>query len=112
MGFFPVKQFQMQVATRFVGETLKKLLRRAEAKRRRHILLFFFRRNSLETKCVHSAPDKKRASAEIDNAPGQAFIHRHVSLAAERIPRVKAGPVSANPFLITQRLQERLSQSN
>ena len=112
MRFAAIEQFQMKVATRFVGKALKKLLRQPEAEGRGHVLFLFRSRNLFERQLIHAAPGQKRTAAEIHDASGQALIHRHVCFRSERVPRVESRAVPANPLLVAQRLQESLSQGN
>ena len=82
MRFVPIEQFQVQVATGFIGESLEKLPRQPEPERAGHVLLLFgFGELLLDARLVHPAPDQVRPAAEIDHAPRQAFIHRHVRFA-------------------------------
>ena len=107
--FAAVEQLQMQVAPRFVGKCLKKLLRQPEPKGRRHVLVSLRGTNLLWGQIIQSAPDQIRPAAEIDDASRQAFIHRQVGFAREGISRIETRAVAANPFLVAQRLQKRLS---
>ena len=68
--------------------------------------------NLLVGQVAHSTPDQKRPTAEIDYASREAFIHRHITFAGKRIPRVETGAIAANPFLVAERFQEGLAQSD
>ena len=57
-----------------------------------------------------AAPGEVRPVAEIDHAPREAFIHRHIRLAGERVARVKPGAVTPHALFVAQRLDERLAQ--
>src|SRR5436190_9987748 len=105
-----VKQLQMQVATGFIRESLKKLPRQPKAKGARHVLLLFLPAQFLVSEIVQTTPDQIRPAAEINHTSRQTFVHRHVSLTRERILRMKTVPVTPNPPFIAQRLHERLSQ--
>jgi len=52
--------------------------------------------------------DEERPAAEIDDAAGQAFIHRHKRLAREGVLRVEAAAVAPDTSLVAQRLGQRL----
>ncbi len=106
MGFFPVQQFQMKIATAFIGKCLEELPRQPESKGRRGILRFFPRRDLLVGGRFQAAPHQMRASAKIDDAPRKAFIHWHIRLAGEGVARVEPGAVTADAFFITQSLDE------
>ncbi len=110
MGFIPVKQFQMQVAPGFVGERLEKLPRQPEPEGRGHILPFLRSGQRGVGEILGNPPDQIRPPAEINHAPGQAFVHGHIRLARERIPRMKSRAVAADAFLVPQRLAEGLAQ--
>ena len=108
VGLVAVQQFQVQIAPGFVGKSLKKLTRQAESKRAGHILSFFRWTDALLAEFIQPAPYQIGPPAEIYHAPRQAFVHGHVRLASEWITRIKAGPIPANSFLVTKRLNERL----
>lgn len=110
VGFFAVKQFQMQVAAGLVGEALEEFTCQAEAKRARHVLKFFFFADALKSKFVQPTPNEVRPAAEIDDASCEAFIHRHEALPGQWIARVEPGSISAQTFLVPERLCEGLAQ--
>ena len=53
-----------------------------------------------------------RPSAKINDAAGEAFIHRHVSLTRKRIFWMKAGAVTAKAALVAQGDGEGLPQGD
>src|SRR5207249_624387 len=110
MRLFSVKQLQVQVAPGLVSKPLKEFFRQPKTKARRHILRPFSRRDSPLALVAQPAPNQKRPPAEINHATRQAFVHRHVSLARQRVSRIKPGSVPADALLISQRLEKELSQ--
>src|SRR3546814_12976602 len=60
----------------FVGKSLEKFARQAEPKL--HCRVAF---DGLERHAIQTLPHQKRPAAEINDAPGQTFIPRPVSLA-------------------------------
>src|SRR5690349_10532558 len=102
----------MQVATGFVGKALEELSRQTKTKGTRRILLLFCGTDLLILHFVQTAPNKVRPAAEIDDATGQAFIHRNMGFASERIAGIEAGSVSSNPLLVSQRFTKCLPQRN
>src|ERR1035438_1954475 len=72
--FITVKQFQMQIAARFIREPLEKFTREAKAKGARNVLAFFHAGNFLLRKLVQPAPDEMRATAEIHHATCEALV--------------------------------------
>ncbi len=112
MRLAPVQQLQMQVALRLVGEPLEELPRQPKPEGRRHVLVLVLDRNPALGMMVHSFPDQVGSPAEIDNAPRQALIHRHVGLTREGIPRIKARAVPPQAPLVPERFTERLTQGN
>jgi hypothetical protein len=59
-----------------------------------------------------STPNEIGPAAEIDDAPGEAFIHGHVRLAPKRVAGVETRAVAADAFLVSERLQKRLPERN
>jgi hypothetical protein len=59
---------------------------------------------------VQPTPHQVRTSAQIDNAPREAFIHRHIRFSGKRIARVESGSVSADAFFVAERLPKSRSQ--
>src|SRR5688572_20247291 len=100
----------MKVTAAFIGETLEKLFRQTKSKCARHILIFFLSRDLFELKIIQSTPDQERPAAEVDDATGQTFIHRHKSFACERITGIKTGAVTANTFFVPERFEKRLAK--
>jgi hypothetical protein len=74
--FLPVQQFQVQITPRFVGKSLEKLPRQTEPKLHCHIAF-----DGLKRHPIQPPPHQHRPATEINDAPGQTFIHRHVGLA-------------------------------
>src|SRR5688572_16564896 len=105
-----INQLQMQVAARFVGESLKEFPRQTEAKSTRHILIFLGFAHAFEPELVQPTPYKVGATAEIDDTSCEAFIHRDMSLTPKRVARVETGAVTANPFLVAKGLNKGLPQ--
>jgi len=110
MWLFSVEQFQMQIASRLVGKTLKEFSRQSETKGARHVLIFFTVFDAFELQVVKAAPDQVRPAAEIDDASGQTFIHWDVRFAGERIARIKPGSVTTDAFLVAERFAKRLAE--
>ena len=108
MRFFSVDQFQMQIATRLIRETLKEFARQSKPKCTRHVLLLFFCADAFELQFIQAAPHEVGAPAEIDDAPGETFVHGDVCLPRERIPRIEARAIAPNAFLFPQRLSKGL----
>ena len=90
--FVAVKQFEVQVAARLVGEALEEFPRQTEAKGAGHVLVFFGAADFPVRKLVQSPPDQIRAPAEIHDAAGEAFVHGHIGFAGERIARIEPAP--------------------
>src|SRR5687768_13079233 len=107
--FFAIKQLHVQITSRFVGKSLKKLPRQSETKRARHVLLFLRLAHVFEIELAQPAPNQAGTAAEIDDTSREAFIHRHIALASERIARIESRPVTANAFLVAQRLRKSLA---
>src|SRR5881227_2668192 len=112
VGFFPIEKFQMKVATGLIYEALEELSCEAKTESTSHVLLFFRRFYSLKRQFIQPPPDQIGPAAEINHATGQAFIHRHVGLAAEWVARIERKSVAANSPFIAQCLQESLSQGD
>src|SRR6267154_6514631 len=110
MRLLTVKQFEMQIAPRFVGETLKKLARESEPEGTGHVLSLFSGGNTPIRQAVQPAPNQVGASAEINNTPRQTLVHWHVGFARKRVPRVEASPVAANALLIAEGMGDCLAQ--
>src|SRR5262245_39833533 len=110
MWFIPVQQLQMQVAPGFVRKPLEKLTRQSEPEHARHVLLFLTPSNSFLPKLIQTTPNQVRPSAEINHAPGKAFVHRHVRFTRKRIFGIKPGSITPNPFLVPQGLHKRLTE--
>lgn len=110
MRFVAVKEFEVEIAAGFVGECLKKFAREAEAECTRYIERFFRRTDFLLGKFVQSAPNQIGSPAEINHTAREAFIHRHVSFAGERILRMKTISISADSLFVAERLSERLTE--
>ena len=108
--FLAVKQFQMQVAARFIGEALKELARQAETKCARHVLLLFFARDAFEIEFVQTTPNEVRPAAEIDDASREAFVHRHKAFAAQGAPRIESGSISAQTSFVAEPFCEGLAE--
>src|SRR5262245_46933627 len=104
MRFVPIKKLQMQSAPGFIGESLEEFPGQPKPERAGHVLAPVLAGQATKLPLVQLAPDQMRASAEVDHAASQAFIHRNVGFAGERVARVKPGSVTANAFLVTQRL--------
>src|SRR5256885_1797053 len=100
MRLFPVNQLQMQITPRFIGKSLKKFPRQTKPERARHVLSLSRLAELLEREFVKSPPNQIRPPSKIYHASCQTFIHRHIRLTRERIPRIKPRPISANPPLI------------
>jgi hypothetical protein len=110
MGFFPIQQFQMEIAPRFICKSLEKLTRQPEPKRRGRILRFFIRCYFHVRFFFQTAPDQVWTSAKIDHASREAFVHGYIRLTRQRIARVEAGSVSADAFFFTERLRDSRAQ--
>src|SRR5882724_3539305 len=110
MRLVAVKQFEMQIAARFVRESLKKFFREAKTKCARSVLIFFNFGNFLLRKFVQSAPDKMWSSAKIHDATREAFVHRHISFSGERIFWIKSKPVTTNSLFVAERSHKCLSE--
>jgi len=110
--FVPVKQFQMEIAPGLVGEGLKKFARQTETERAGHVLPFFRCRDLLVGQATQAAPDEAGSPAEINHAAGEALVHRHASLAGERIARMKARAVTPDALLLAQRPGKRLPEDD
>ena len=106
--FFPIEQFQMQIATRLVCETLKEFARQPKPKSARHVLTLFLFADAFELQLIQAAPNQAGPAAEIDDTPREAFIHGNMRFASERIPRIKSGPIAADAFLLSQGFAESL----
>src|SRR5262249_21993663 len=78
-----IQKFKVQVAAGFVRESLEEFACQAEPKSRRHILPFFAIGDFLKLKLIQTAPNEVRASAEVDHASGEAFVHRDVGFGFE-----------------------------
>jgi hypothetical protein len=121
MRLLAVKEFKMDVSFAFIGKRLKKFFRQTKPERRRHILflLHFGRarrcaRAAIEgfvRQVIEAAPNKMRSSAKINHATRERLIHWHISFAGKRIARIKAGPITLDPFLISKRLHKSLPES-
>lgn len=59
---------------------------------------------------LQAAPDHVGASAEVNDAPGEAFVHGDVGFSCEGIARVEACAIALNALLIPQSFAERLSE--
>src|ERR1019366_2770616 len=103
MRLVAIKQFQMQIAARFVREALKKFAREAEPEHAGHVLNFFRTGNFLLRKFIQPAPDEMRPAAEIHHAAREAFVHRHIRLAGERILRMKTVAITADAAFVAER---------
>jgi hypothetical protein len=112
MRFTPIQQLQMEVALRLVGEPLEELPRQPKPEGRRHVLVLVLDRDAALGMMVHSFPDQIGSPAEIDHAPRQALVHRHVGLTREGIPRIEARSVPPQAPLVPQRFPECLPQGN
>lgn len=110
--FVAVKQFQVQIAPRLVGEALKKFAREAKTKRARCVLIFFRVGDFLQGKFVQPVPDEMRTPAEIYNATCETFIHRYICLAREGIFWMESMAVTTDAALVTQSGGKRLAESN
>ena len=51
-----------------------------------------------------------RPSAKINDAAREAFVHRHIGFAGERIFRMKARAVAADAAFVAERERERLAE--
>lgn len=100
----------MQIAPGFISKTLEELPGEAKAEGTGHILAPVAFADGALRELVQATPNQVRTPAEINNAPGKAFVHGYVSFTGERIPGVKPRPVTADSSFISQRLNERLSQ--
>jgi len=96
----PVQKLQMQIAPGLIGEPLEKFSGQPKPECGRHILRFFGSIDPFMRQAIHSAPNKIRPPAEIHHATRQAFIHRYIRLARERIPGIKPSAVTSNTFFI------------
>lgn len=99
----------MEVATGLIREALEELPGQSKAKDAGHILHFIRMRNFFKRKIVQTPPNQVRPAAEINHAPGEAFVHGNIGFASKGILGIEAGAVAANAFLITQGLQKSLS---
>src|SRR5262249_10912860 len=106
-----IQQFQVEVASRFVGECLKEFASQAETKCTRHILFLLGRTDSLEGQLIQTPPDQVRSTAEINDTPSQTFIHGHVGLAGKGVTRVESCPVPPDSLFIPQSVPKSLPQS-
>lgn len=99
----------MEVAARFICESLKEFSRQSKPKLARHVLQLFgigdFRRHF-----VQAAPNEVGPAAEIDNAAGQTFIHRHIGLALEYFLRIERKSIAPDPFFVAHRLLKGLAE--
>ena len=100
----------MQGATSLIREALEKLARQSEPERARHVLLLLGFTDDFLGKGIQTSPDQQWPPAEIDDATRETFVHRHVSLSSEWIPRVKPGAISPEALFVTQGLCECLAQ--
>ena len=110
MRLAAIEQFQMQVATRLLGEALEELARQTEPERARHVLPPLALGDALERQMVQAAPDQNRPAAEIHDASRQTFIHRNKRLAGPGIEWMKAGSIAPDSLLVSQRLAHRLPE--
>src|SRR5439155_15496189 len=102
------KQFQVQIASRFIGETLEEFAGQPKTKSARHVLVLFRLADRLVSHLVQSPPNQMRSPAEIHHAPGQAFIHGHVGFPREWIAWIETRAISTNAFFLAERLLEGL----
>lgn len=109
MRLIAIQKLQMQIATRFIRESLEEFSRQTKPEGARHVLTFLGFQHFV-LKRVQTAPDKERSTAEIDNASCEAFIHGHVGFTGERIARIKSRPVAADAFFGAQRFAKGLPQ--
>jgi hypothetical protein len=110
--FIAVKQFQMEIAARLVGEALEELPGQAESERAGHVLFSLSLIDALVGERIQPAPDQAGPSSEVNHAPCEAFIHWHISLSSEGVSGVKPSPIPANSLLVPQRLDNGLPQGN
>ena len=101
MRLVAVEQFQVQVAARFVGETLEKFPREAETKPAGDVLMLF-RIGDFLGEFVQPAPDEEWPAAEIHDAAGETFIHRHIGFAGEWVFRVETVAIAADAALVAE----------
>jgi hypothetical protein len=102
----------VKIAAGCIGKPLKEFPGQAESERAGHILDFLSLTETPKSQRVQAAPNQKGASAEVDDATGQAFIHRHVCFAGEWITGVKSCAVAPDTPFVSQRLQEGLAKGN
>ena len=112
MRLIAVKEFDVEIATRLIRKGLEKFPRESETKSSGRVLIFFREGKSFVSGIVESAPNQVWPAAEINDATREAFVHRNVGFAGERIFRMKARAVAADSFFVAQRLCKRLAQRN
>src|SRR6266581_8465439 len=110
MRLIPIQKFQMQIAPGFIGKSLKELTRQTKPESAGHILPFFSLTDHFLGKRIQPTPNQVWPPAKINNAPRQAFVHRHIGFRRKWVPRIKPGAVTPNPFLVSQRLKKSLAQ--
>lgn len=108
--FLPIEKLQMEIAPCFIGESLEEFPGQTEAERRRHILVLLFERHLTHGLVIQTAVDQIGTPAKINDAANETLIHRQISLSGKGIARIKTGAVAAQPSLITESRQERLTQ--
>jgi hypothetical protein len=110
--FIPIKQFHVQIAPRFVGEALEKLLRQAEPELRRDVLFAVGNADAPMRLIVQPAPDEIGTPAKIDHAPCQALVHWKVRFAGPRVARIEAGSISPDAPLFSESFPKGLPERN
>ena len=106
--FIAVKQFKMEIAPGFIGESLEKLPGEPKAERARHVLRPVGFADGALGEFVQPTPDQIRSPAEINNTARQTFIHGHMRLAAKGVAGIKACSITTDAALITERLDKPL----
>src|ERR1019366_7264975 len=91
--FVAIKQFQVQVAARFVGEGLEEFARQAKAEGGGGVLILFLRADFFVGVFGQAAPDQRGPAAEVNDASGQALIHGDEGFGAQGRARVETGSV-------------------
>ena len=101
----------MEVASSFIGKTLKKLSSQSKSEARGHVLILFSL-GDLVAHLIHPSPNQIGAPAEIDHTTSETFIHGDVGFGSEGVFGIESVPISSNPLFIAQSLDEGLSQGD
>src|SRR5436190_12358397 len=110
--FIAVKQLQMQIAMGLIGEALKKFPGQTEPESTGHVLISLRFTDSFMSQSVQPPPDQMRPAAEVNDAPGETFVHRYIGLAGKRIARIESRPVAADALFIAEGQRKGLAQGD